>query len=136
MNKELQAYLRSHDLNEEEEEQLKDWVSSGHSVSSNPEHQYDDYGEEIPYMRWYWMKEDPLLNDIWKAPLTKAMNLDEEIYETCDVSEYLCHLEQTRRILRDEILLYRRFLAQTPGAVREYEAYRSGYLHKNRYEPE
>ena len=51
------------------------------------------------------MKEDPLLNDIWKAPLTKAMNLDEEISETCDVSEYLCHLEQARRILRDEILL-------------------------------
>lgn len=120
MNRELRRYLERYDLDEEEYELLSKWVKSGHSVYSNPDEEYDDYGEEVHYIKWYWQKISPPPMRDEKKQLIEAMT---PIRETSDTNREINRLAKAQRILRDEIILYRRFLADN-GIVREFERYR------------
>lgn len=133
MNRELQKYLQNHDLDAEEEELLQEWVRTGHNVNSNPDQEFDDYGKEVPYMRWYWGKQDPHCPRLRKEQLREAMILS---HDSEDLNEYVNYLISAQRIMRDEIVMYRRFLAQFPGAVAEYEHYRSEHTARRENEQE
>ena len=56
---ELKEFLNSHDLDEEEYYALESWVSEGNSPYTNPDHYCNSYGEEVNYMKWYWILADP-----------------------------------------------------------------------------
>jgi hypothetical protein len=119
---ELSQYINDHELDHDEAEALKDWVKKGNSIRANPDDQYDDYGEEIPFMKWYWAQQDPLLPPNHKKFLNHAMKLHQHFD---DLNTEYDFLESAQNILKREIILYRRFLARYPGATRAYEEYRS-----------
>lgn len=128
MNQEVTRYLSMHDLDEEEADLLVEWVNSGHSVYTNPDEQYDDYGEELPYMKWYWRKQDP--RPIWnrKRELTEAMTLSAAPLKGIALVKYL---KWACQVLRDEIILYRRFLAMHEEGVPAFERYRDESIHNS-----
>jgi len=122
MSPEFREYLEKHDLDEDEAFLLEEWVNSGHSVYENPWNQYDDYGQEIPFMKWYWRQKDPLHPaNRRKALLNEAMRTDIK-FSTAE--EELMFLRNSQYILREEIILYRRFLAGCNGEVSRFEQYR------------
>ena len=55
---ELRYYLENHDFDEEEAEQLIDWVESGNSIYDNPDNFTDDEGRPVSYARWQWILSD------------------------------------------------------------------------------
>lgn len=119
MNKE---YYETHDLDEDEAELIEEWVNAGNSINENPLHEYDDYGKEVPFIKWYHRQQDPLHpENRRKIFLKEAMRTDIKFNNT---NEELRFLKNSQHILVDEILLYRHFLAQYPGSVEEYERYR------------
>jgi hypothetical protein len=122
MNREFMEYIDHHDLDEDEAEKLAEWAGTNHSVYENPWHQYDDWGEEIPYIKWLRQIQDPYHpNSRRKCLLNEAMRTGMEFSNTEDE---LAFLKEAQRKLKDEIILYRRFLASIPGAVNKYEEYR------------
>ena len=126
MNQELTRYLSMHDLDEDEANLLTEWVNSGHSVYTNPDEQYDDYGEELPYMKWYWQKQDPRLIRNRKRELIEAMTLSAVPQKG---SARVKYLKWACQVLRIEIILYRRFLAMHDGGVPAFEKYREESIH-------
>ena len=128
MNQELTRYLSMHDLDEEEAELLTEWVNSGHSVYTNPDEQYDDYGEELSYMKWYWRKQDPHLIRNTKRELTEAMTLTSVPQKGIARVNYL---KWACQVLRIEIILYRRFLAMYDGGIPAFEKYREESIHNS-----
>ena len=125
LQRELIRFLDSRELDETEASLLTEWVESGHSVYTNPAEQYDDYGNELPYMKWYWMKQDPRHIGNVKRDLIEAMTLPETIPTD---RKSIKNLLWAQRILRDEIILYRRFLAEHSGGVPAFETYRKGII--------
>lgn len=123
MNRELTDYLNTHDLDEEEAQLLEEWVNAGNSISENPFHEYDDYGNEVPFMKWYWRQQDPLHpQNRRKIYLKEAMRTSVKFDNSDEERQFLKNAQYT---LVNEILLYRRFLARYPGAVVAFERYRS-----------
>ena len=57
--REFWEYVKNHDLDEEEYYALESWVSEGNSPYTNPDHYCNSYGEEVNYMKWYWILADP-----------------------------------------------------------------------------
>ena len=51
-------FVSSHDLDETEYFLLEEWANSGHSVYSNPDRFCYENGDEVPYMKWYWILND------------------------------------------------------------------------------
>ena len=124
MNEELRNYLETHDIEEEEDaELLEEWVNAGNSINENPFHEYDDYGVEVPFMKWYWRQQDP------RHPESRRKILLKEAMRTAikfdDPVEERRFLKNTQYTLVNEILMYRRFLAHYSGAVEAFEHYRS-----------
>lgn len=123
MNKDLLNYLKMHDLDEEEAQLLEEWIGAGNSINENPLHEYDDYGEEVPFMKWYWRQSDPLHpENMRKLLLKEAMRTSVKFDDPNEERRFLKNSQYT---LVREILLYRRFLARCPGAVEAFEQYRS-----------
>lgn len=123
MNEELLNYFETHDLDEEEAQLLEEWVNAGNSVDENPFHEYDDYGNEVPFMKWYWRQQDlrhP--ENTRKIFLKEAMRTSIKFNDTDEERQFLKRAQYT---LINEILMYRRFLAHYPGAVEAFEHYRS-----------
>ena len=124
MNEELRNYLETHDIEEEEDaELLEEWVNAGNSINENPFHEYDDYGVEVPFMKWYWRQQDP------RHPESRRKILLKEAMRTAikydDPVEERRFLKNAQYTLVNEILMYRRFLAHYSGAVEAFEHYRS-----------
>ncbi len=120
MNHELMRYLDRYDLDEEEYESLSEWVNDGHSVYSNPDEEYDDYGDELHFMKWYWKKKDP--HPMWerKKTMTEAMK---PVRTMPDNKQKIERLMWARQILCKEIVMYRRFLA-AHKQVEAFQQYR------------
>ncbi|MBE6122542.1 MAG: hypothetical protein E7190_07495 [Erysipelotrichaceae bacterium] len=73
-------------------------------------------------MKWYWRQKDPLHPaNRRKALLNEAMRTDIK-FSTAE--EELMFLRNSQYILREEIILYRRFLAGCNGEVSRFEQYR------------
>lgn len=58
--REFLGFVDSHDLDEEEYEALQSWVNEGNSPYTNPDHYRDSSGDEVSYIRWYWILADHL----------------------------------------------------------------------------
>ncbi len=123
MNEELKNYLETHDIGEEEAALLEEWVNAGNSINENPLHEYDDYGVEVPFMKWYWREQDLRHPEnrrkiFLKEAMRTAIKFDDPVEERR-------FLKNAQYILVNEILMYRRFLARYSGAVEAFEHYRS-----------
>ncbi len=122
MNKELAEYLAAHDFDENETEMLEKWADSGRSVYENPLHEYDDYGREVPFMKWHRHEQPEHPYNKRKIMLREAMRTTVKFGSH---GEEMRFLKNSQHTLIDEILMYRRFLARYPGAVEAFEQYRS-----------
>lgn len=58
--REFLKFVEYHDLDEEEYYALESWVNEGNSPYTNPDHYRGRAGDEVSYMRWYWILADPL----------------------------------------------------------------------------
>ncbi len=123
MNEELRNYLETHDIDEEDAELLEEWVNAGNSINENPFHEYDDYGVEVPFMKWYWRQQDRRHPESRRKILLKeAMRTAIKFDDSVEERRFLKNAQYT---LVNEILMYRRFLAHYSGAVEAFEHYRS-----------
>ena len=123
---EWKKYIQDHDFDENEMNLIEEWASSGHGPFENPHQEYDDYGKQVPLMRWYYIQTDehhPENNR--KMFLKEAMRKDVQFDSADREKEYL---KESKRILTEEIITYRRFLAKHKGLVEEYETYRQEML--------
>ena len=110
------------DATEDDVSLLEEWTDAGNDILENPEHEYDDYGKEIPFLEWLRIAQDPLHPENQRKMLLKnAMNSSVQFN---DKEEERRFLKNAQYILKEEIILYRKFLAEHPGLVEEFEKYR------------
>jgi len=118
MTEELKQYIMNHDYSEDEVNQLVEWVEAGNSIYSNPDGMTDGYGKEVPFMRWLFACQDPY------HPLHNQTGCRHNRNLRRKTSEKLRILRLANRMMREELCMYRLFLARIPDGSIRYEQFR------------